>query len=472
MRAHRTSPRFIIRAVEAFERTMPFSRPFRFGAVVVEAAPQAFVRVVIELPGHGRVTGVSAEMMMPKWFDKDPAKSPDDTLEDLRTSLRGAARGFAGQGVIDTAFGHHAAVLARQVGWARRAGITQLAANFGVALIDKAVLDALLKALGMGLLAGLHANVAGVDARLTPDLDDEEIDDFLAGLVPAGAVALRHTVGLADALDGANGLAGDLASAPLRHFKIKIGGDVAADLDRLRVIAALLDSSRSDYAASLDANEQYDPTRLARLMAVLSEDPALAGLWRHLLHIEQPFDRGVTFDQPLAENAIGVPVIIDEADDSYGAFPRAVALGYRGVSSKSCKGLYKAILNAVRVARLNRAHGGGYRLSGEDLTCQPGLAVQQDTALVATLGLTHVERNGHHYVDGFGPAPAAEAAAFAEAWPELYEMSAGRARLDTRNAILPTNRLLAGPGFASGAAPDWASLTPFVTEHSSQEIFA
>jgi hypothetical protein len=50
-----------------------------------------------------------------------------------------------------------------------------------------------------------------------------------------------------------------------------------------------------------------------------------------------------------------------------------------------------------------------YFLSGEDLTTQAGLALQQDLALAATLGITHIERNGHHYVDGFAgqwsPAP-------------------------------------------------------------------
>ena len=39
-------------------------------------------------------------------------------------------------------------------------------------------------------------------------------------------------------------------------------------------------------------------------------------------------------------------------------------------------------------------------MTGEDLTIQPGLALQQDLALVSILGLTHVERNGHHYVNG------------------------------------------------------------------------
>ena len=53
-----------------------------------------------------------------------------------------------------------------------------------------------------------------------------------------------------------------------------------------------------------------------------------------------------------------------------------------------------------------------YFISGEDLTCQAGLGVQQDLALGALIGVTHAERNGHHYVDGFADTPAAEAQAF------------------------------------------------------------
>ena len=38
-------------------------------------------------------------------------------------------------------------------------------------------------------------------------------------------------------------------------------------------------------------------------------------------------------------------MLIDESDDGLDAFPRARALGYAGVSSKMCKGLYKSLLN-------------------------------------------------------------------------------------------------------------------------------
>ena len=36
-------------------------------------------------------------------------------------------------------------------------------------------------------------------------------------------------------------------------------------------------------------------------------------------------------------------MIVDESDDALDAFVRARAKGYRGVSSKTCKGIYKSL---------------------------------------------------------------------------------------------------------------------------------
>jgi hypothetical protein len=468
------APSITIREVAAFERMMPFVRPFRFGAVTVTEAPQAFLRVEIEVEGHGRARGLAAEMMMPKWFDKNPAKTPGETVDDLRASVVHAAGAYARNGRPDTAFGHHCASIAGQDAWAASRDLPALTANYGPALIDKAVLDALFKALGIGAAEGFRRNAAGLDARLTPDLDDAGIADFLRTLQPSQSVAIRHTVGLLDDLEGEGGLAAEIRQAQLRYFKIKIGGDVAADLERLRLVAACLAKHAPDFRVTLDANEQYDAERFAHLLTGLASNPALARLRERLLYIEQPFDRRTTFDAPLGAADLAHPLIIDEADGDYGAFPRAIGLGYRGVSSKSCKGLYKSLLNAARARSRSRREGrpGWYFMAGEDLTCQAGLGVQQDTALAAILGIAHVERNGHHYVDGFGAAPAGEAEGFAAAHPALYHRHDGRLGLDVRGGALPTASLLSAPGFASGAEPDWATLRALDPASALQETLA
>jgi hypothetical protein len=150
--------------------------------------------------------------------------------------------------------------------------------------------------------------------------------------------------------------------------------------------------------------------------------------------------------------------IIDEADDGYEAFPTARALGYRGISSKSCKGVYKSIVNATRAAEWS-AGGESFSVTGEDLTCQAGLSVQQDLALGALIGLSHAERNGHHYVDGFGDTPAAEAQAYLAAHPDLYASDGTQIRLSIHDGYLLTGSLLT-PGFATSVHPDWTALAP------------
>ena len=110
------------------------------------------------------------------------------------------------------------------------------------------------------------------------------------------------------------------------------------------------------------------------------------------------------------------PVLIDEADDRLDAFPRAVELGYRGVSVKNCKGVFRALINRGR-CDLSREK---LFQSAEDLTNLPVVALQQDLATIAALGLQHVERNGHHYFRGLDHLPAAVASDALAAHPDLY----------------------------------------------------
>jgi hypothetical protein len=176
-----------------------------------------------------------------------------------------------------------------------------------------------------------------------------------------------------------------------------------------------------------------------------------------LLYIEQPMPRDITRTSPLDELASS-DFIIDEADDSYDAFPAARALGYRGISSKSCKGLYKSIINATRAAKWS-TEDERFFVTGEDLTCQAGLGVQQDTALAALIGVSHAERNGHHYVDGFGDTAAREAEEFLAAHGDLYDRRESSIRLAIHGGELSTASL-ASPGFATGAHPTWSAMAP------------
>jgi hypothetical protein len=450
--------RIAVREIALYERPVAFVRPFRFGAVTVSAAPQAFVRATIEVEGKGTSTGASAELMVPKWFDKRPHLEIADTVEELRQSLVIARDLYLAQSGFHTAFGFHAACIADQIAACAKADIPPLAAAFGPAEIDKAILDALLRALGLNFFDGMAANVAGLDARLAPDLGHGDVSAFLAGRKRLERVALRHTVGLDDRIEGEGGIADPKENSGSRYFKLKMNGDPEADASRLTKIGNALATLPYDYKVTLDANEQYaDLSALGALVDRLDNDSALKPIASRLLYIEQPMPRDTTRQSPLGQLS-SRNFIIDEADDSWDAFPAAKVLGYRGISSKSCKGLYKSIVNATRAAKWS-AGGETYFISGEDLTCQAGLAVQQDLALGALIGVTHAERNGHHYVDGFGSAPQGEAEAFLEAHPDLYGRDGDFIRLRIHDGDLLTGSLTSA-GFASGAHPDWTALSP------------
>lgn len=464
------SPRLKLRDIAFFERPVQFARPFRFGAITINATPQLFVRVEIEVEGRGVAAGASAELLVPKWFDKRPELSPAQTVDGLRQSLEIARGLYLARTGFLTAFDLHASCMGAQVAICAKKNIPPLAAAYGPAEIDKAILDALLRAVGTNFFDGMAGNIAGIDARLSPDLKDAEIAAFLSSRKPLPHVAVRHTVGLDDPVEGEGGVADPSENAGANYFKLKLSGDPVADAARLTRIGKELDTLGRDTKVTLDANEQYsDLTVLHALMDRLDRDAALRPIASRLLYVEQPMPRDITRQSPLGSLAAH-GFIIDEADDSYDAFPAARALGYRGISSKSCKGLYKSIVNATRAAKWS-VEGGTFFITGEDLTCQAGLAVQQDLALGAFIGVTHAERNGHHYVDGFGETPAAEAQAFAAAHPDLYAHAGQGIQLSIHDGDLLTGSLHA-TGFATSVHPDWSALCPLARPTSLQEKLA
>jgi hypothetical protein len=223
----------------------------------------------------------------------------------------------------------------------------------------------------------------------------------------------------------------------------------------------VLDRSPQAYFASLDGNEQYESADGVReLVQGIQAQPALRRLWDSILFIEQPIARKLALHVDLRVVDLGKPVIVDESDGELQSFAQARSRGYAGVSSKTCKGFYKSLLNAARCVAWNREEDGArYFMSAEDLTTQAGLSVQQDLALVNLLGITHVERNGHHYVNGMAALPRAEQQAFLQAHPDVYEESHGAVRLRIVEGEIALGSLECA-GFASGALPDFAAMQP------------
>ena len=155
-------------------------------------------------------------------------------------------------------------------------------------MLDRAVLDALCRAEAHRRVHRHPRQPSRPDRRRSrPTSPISTSPGFLAELHPAPTIEARHTVGLVDPITAADqtervddGLPETLeevvATYGHRWFKLKVGGDLQADLDRLARIAAVLDRLPA-YQVTLDGNEQYaDAEAALALWRAIAAHPAPA----------------------------------------------------------------------------------------------------------------------------------------------------------------------------------------------------
>ena len=459
-----TAPRLRLVESRLGIRTASSRMPFRYGAVTVRAAPVATLEVTIETERGERASGYAADFLAYRWFDKRPDKSLLENVADLLRAVELAVAAYRRESACRTAFDLWLACRAELE--ADPGEMNDLTRGFGLSMPERAVLDALGRLLRLPIGSLLISGATGIDpARLDAGLRAVELRQVLPAR-PLGTLWVRHTVGLLDPITRADVPAGDavadglpetleeyLRTDRLRYLKIKICGRIGEDLDRLGAIAGLLARHPLPCAVTLDGNEQYrDPVGFAELMHRLYANPELEPLSKAILFIEQPLERSVALAPDAARllRDISTPVIIDEADGTLDAFSTAISLGYRGVSHKNCKGIAKSLLNLARAQRRNAELGSErYFLSAEDLTTLPVVPLQSDLAMVALLGIPHVERNGHHYFFGLNHLQPEEQEAALAHHPDLYVRFAGSAVLCIREGALSVGSLqVPGMGFA------------------------
>ncbi len=462
-----------VRRVDQGEREFRLRIPFRFGAFTLTEAPQIFVRVEVELESGGTSNGLAAEVLAPKWFDKNPDLSNEENFEQLRTALRLAAELYLDVRHFTLPFELFERCYRSHIEACRARDLNPLIAGFGPALLDRAVLDALCRRLGVSIFEAVRRNLFGIrSSPLFSDLEGFDFDGFLKRLSPLTSIHARHTVGLIDPLSSGDRPASErvddglpetleevVATYGNRYFKVKLSGKLEDDLQRLGAIAGVLDRKLPTYCVTLDGNEQFSEVDgLLELMNRIHREPVLKRFRDSILFVEQPFNRVSALNTRIPAGAIPVPVIVDESDAELDSFLVARRLGYGGVSSKACKGFYKSLVNRARCRQWNSQAGDErFLMSAEDLTTQAGVSLQQDLAIIALLQLEHAERNGHHYVRGMAGASRAEQKAFLEAHPDLYEDDGTMVRLRVEGGQLKLASLSC-PGFACGALPDWSML--------------
>ncbi|MBM3843537.1 MAG: hypothetical protein FJ397_09800 [Verrucomicrobia bacterium] len=447
--------------------------PFRYGIATMTDVPQVIARLTFELPG-GRAGGLAADLLPPKWFTKDPRQPLDEEIAAMLGVIRGAIR-RAAEVRAATPFAFWREVHTAQAAWAEAAGCPPLLAHFGTSFVERALLHAVCRANGTNLSAALRGDLLGLDlAALDPELAGMRPADFLPARPPE-RIHSRHTVGLADPITAAEVPAGERLADGLpqtleevvafygqRHFKLKVNGDAARDRDRLARMARVLGAVPGGAAFSLDGNESFREVAAFRdYFHELRADPALAPLWPQLLYVEQPWHRDVALSPALGALARDwperPPIIIDESDAGLDDLRVALRLGYAGTSHKNCKGVLKSVVHAGRLAR-RRAAGLPAVHSGEDLGSVGPISPLQDLAAQAALGVTSVERNGHHYFAGLRQFPGALQEHARRHHPDLYvPMADGVPRLDLRAGELRIGSLNAAP-FGVPGEPDLTAI--------------
>jgi hypothetical protein len=430
--------RFTLSSFEFFVRQTRTRFPFRYGIASMTDVPHLFVRT--RVTGAERSSfGLSSEGLPPKWFTKNPVTTFEQDLPEMLEVIGHAAK--LAEGITRSPvsfFDLWRELYRQQTDWADARHIARLVANLGVSLVERAVLDGLCRVAGEPLHRMVAANRLGLRlGEMHAELGEAQPRDLLPA-APLASCFVRHTVGLGDALSPADippgervddGLPQDLETSireyGLRYFKVKLYAEEKRDFARLRELSRLLERETSGKCfVTLDGNENFKNFETFReFWQKAAAEPALRELWQRIIVVEQPVhrDRALSGDLGPALRAWPdrPPLIIDESDGAVGDVPRALALGYVGTSHKNCKGIVKGIANACLLEKRRRA-GERVMLTGEDLCNLGPVALLQDLAMMALLGIEHVERNGHHYYRGLSLWPAEWQDAVVAAHGDLY----------------------------------------------------
>ena len=451
--------------------------PFRYGKASLESAPILHTRLTVRGADGARVEGVSADTLPPKWFDKDPAKDYRQNVADLLAAVAIAHTCYQDAGQTPkTAFQlwYEADPATRER--ADEAGLNGLTAQFGSSILERAIIDAACRLAHTDYHSVVRSNQLGIQPGMAhPELEGMALHDVVPGK-PLSSLYIRHTVGMADPLtdqeiapedqrdDGIpHSLEAWCRSAGIRYFKIKMCGDSEQDCARLRRITEVLQrSAPADFQITLDGNEVFANRDAFTLWKEkIYQDGKIAPLLERLMYIEQPLERTAALHAPIRDNdhPDEPPVILDESDDSLDAFRVGVTLGYQGISVKNCKGVMKGLLNGMLLHTLNAQSDRHYFLTGEDLVNLPVVPLHQDLASLGVLGVTHAERNGHHYWRGLDHLSEAEQQQCLSEHASLYEPfeSGGRLRIVDGQIDL---RSLWTEGYGGRIQPDFESMTP------------
>jgi hypothetical protein len=123
--------------------------------------------------------------------------------------------------------------------------------------------------------------------------------------------------------------------------------------------------------------------------------------------------------------------------------------------------VFHGIANACLITHRRRVQPAiPLHLSAEDLTNLGPVALQQDLAVLAALGIEHAERNGHHYFAGLSQFPKAIQRDALRYHGDLYTRHAdGFPTVNVRDGAIDIGSVVDAP-FGVAFEPDLTDFTP------------
>lgn len=279
---------------------VPFAKPLRLSSGPVDGLTEARVRMRVRTRDGREAAGEGSVLLSYPW-----AGGTDGAMRAHVAALADAARSLG----FGDPFEHGAKLLdlaGTLVGPA-------LAAAVALGPVDQAVHDAWARAAGASAYAMYAADHLNHDLShyLGPDFAGRWPGEWLAAR-PATVLPVQDVLGVDEPVEN---------TAGRRWVKVKLSGDVAADIVRVRKL------ERYGGNLSLDPNEAYlRPAELAELLAAVRAE-----------YVEQPVPRDQAGPGPLP-----VPVLADEGLPD----PRALdeLTGWDGIVVKTCRGQTAALL--------------------------------------------------------------------------------------------------------------------------------
>ncbi|MFO1448547.1 MAG: enolase C-terminal domain-like protein [Opitutaceae bacterium] len=471
-----------VKSAELLRVALRSRLPFRYGIVTMVEVPHVFLRLKVETP-FGVSEGLVADHLPPKWFTKDPSRDIPSEIEDMMAVICHAATTAATLPAAEP-FRFWTELKGRQAEWAKQHQHPPLLAQFGTSMVERAILEAVASAARSTVSKLVREERLGIHlGDVHPELRTLRASSLLPEH-PLASIVCRHTVGLLDPLtdldispearvdDGLpQSLEASIRAYGLFHFKLKVDGNQPdAALARLKAIfAVLVRQVDRRLAFTIDGNESFSSAEAFRTFWKRVEaDATLREVLPGLLFVEQPLARAVALDPALGDLTgwkDRPPIIIDESDAEPADLRQALALGYSGTSHKNCKGLFKGIAHASLIRHRSAGRATPLLQSGEDLSNIGPVAVQQDLAAQALLGIESVERNGHHYFPGLSLWPPEIQDVALGAHPDLYHRSRlGWPTLRIASGRISTQSVLAAPFGIGGRLPlekiagEWTTL--------------